>query len=98
MVAVDDDADLTIHNHSSAVLTAVHVAHVDDHRWGPNLLPQALYPGEDLVIHDVECGRYDVLVVDERGVDCELHDFWLCFEDGGWEVTNATLAECAFRW
>ena len=94
--ADDAGASLMVHNHSDYVLTAVHVADVGNPHWGPNLLPDVLYPSEDLVIHDLDCGAYDVLVVDDNGVRCRLHYLDMCFHDEGWVVTNATLAACAF--
>jgi hypothetical protein len=93
---VTDDATLIVHNHSSYVLTEVRIAEVDDRHWGPNLLPDVLYPGEDLVIDDIDCGHYDVLVVDETGVDCVLADLDLCFGDESWVIDDLTLDFCAF--
>ena len=46
-----------------------------------NLLPDFLFPGEELVITDIRCGYYDVLVVDETGVNCTLTDIGLCVSD-----------------
>jgi hypothetical protein len=97
VIITDDDATLTIHNHSDHVLVQVHLADDDDRTWGPNLLPDVLHPGEDLVIDDISCGRYDVLVVDDENVECELRNLDLCFHDEGWVVDNTTLALCAFR-
>ncbi len=91
-----DDATLTIHNHSSFVLTEVRLAEVDDRSWGPNLLPDVLYPGEDVVIHDIACAAYDVLVVEETDVECVLPDLWLCFNDERWIIHDSTLARCSF--
>jgi hypothetical protein len=96
VIIADDDATLTVHNHSSYVLTEVHLAEVDDPTWGPNLLPDVLYPGEDLVIVDIECGDYDVLVVDEYDVECVLAGLTLCFDDESWTIDDVTLAICAF--
>ena len=95
-VFVGDDASLTVHNHSSYVLTEVHLADVGDRHWGPNLLPDVLFPGEDLVITDISCGHYDVMVVDETGVDCVLGDLHLCFDDESWVIDDFTLDVCAF--
>jgi hypothetical protein len=96
IIFADDDATLTIHNESSYVLTEVRLAEVDDPSWGPNLLPDVLYPGEHLVIVDIDCGDYDVLVVDEFGVECVLADITLCFEDEDWVIDDVTLDFCAF--
>lgn len=91
-----DDSTFTIVNDSSYVLTEVHVAEVDSRTWGPNLLPDFLYPGEELVVTDIECGSYDVMVTDETGVDCVLGNVELCFDDDAWVITDFTLDVCAF--
>jgi hypothetical protein len=96
-IIVTDDASLTVHNHSRFVLTEVHLAPVDQRTWGPNLLPDVLYPGEDLVIVDIDCDTYDVLVVDQFSHQCILEDLFLCFHDESWMIDDVTLAECAFN-
>jgi len=91
------DNEFIIANRSDFVLEEVHLAEINDPTWGPNLLPDVLFPGEDLVIIDIACGRYDVLIVDEFGTDCELIDNSLCFNDTDhWTITNTTLGVCAF--
>jgi len=89
------DSSITIDNASSHVLTEVRVAPVDQVDWGPNLLPDVLYPDESLTI-DVACDTYDVLVSDDRGRSCVLGDLDLCFSDNIWTIDNATLRNCGF--
>lgn len=89
--------NLVVANRSDFTLDEVHIAEVNDPTWGPNLLPDVLFPGEDLVITDIACGTYDVLVVDELGTSCELDGTELCFMDTDqWTITNTTLGVCAF--
>lgn len=89
--------DLIVANRSDVVLDEVRLAEVNDPTWGPNVVPDVLFPGEDLVIVDISCGSYDVLVVDELGTSCELLDNELCFNDTDrWTITNTTLGFCAF--
>jgi hypothetical protein len=92
----EGDSTLTVVNDSSFVLTEIHLAPVDAPTWGPNMIPDELFPGEEVVIVDIECDFYDVLVTDKTGVDCELTDFDLCFDDATWIVDDATLDSCAF--
>lgn len=93
----DGDSTLTVSNRSSYWLDEIHLADVNDPSWGPDLVDGSLAPGEDLTIFDIECGRYDVLVVDETGVECELANLDLCFDDGHWIVDDVTLDVCAFN-
>lgn len=56
---------------------------------------EPLRKGDSITV-DVDCGDYNVLVVDETGVECELVGVDLCFDDDGWVITNGTLDRCAF--
>src|SRR4030095_16394193 len=66
------DATLTVANDRSFVVTEIPPTGVHSSTWGPNLIPDAMLPGESVVIVDIACGRYDVMVTDETGVDCVL--------------------------
>lgn len=91
----DGDSDLTIFNESNYYLIQIQLAEVNDRTWGPNLLGRDdLPPGGSLTIVDIECGRYDVLIVDELGTACELIDLGLCFDSADWFITDATLDSC----
>jgi hypothetical protein len=90
-------SDFTVSNRSSYFLNEIHLAPVDSTTWGPDLLPGDLAPGEDLVITSIQCDTYDVLVVDETGVDCELHNIDLCANSDGWTIDDTTLDVCAFN-
>jgi hypothetical protein len=75
------DASLHVVNNSDFVIEELYLTDVGSRDWGPNLLgSRPLVPGEDLII-DVECGYYDALLIDEDGVDCELHDLDLCLNE-----------------
>lgn len=93
----DGDSTFSIYNDSDYVLTEVYVAEIDDPTWGSNYLDEPLFPGDELVIVDIECDTYDVLIVDEFDVECELLNLDLCFDDDTWVVDNQTLDFCAFQ-
>jgi hypothetical protein len=91
--AVDEDVDdssLTVVNDSDFIIEAVYITDVNASGWGPNLAPDALFPGESLIITDIECGTYDALLIDETGLECELLGIDLCFDDATWHITNNT--------
>ena len=50
-----------------------------------------LFPDEEILL-GVSCDFYDALVVDEEGVDCELLDLDLCFNDATWVIQNDTCS------
>lgn len=91
----EGDSTLTIANDSSFFIDEIHLAEVSDPNWGPDLIGD-LAPGEEVTIVDITCGTYDVLVVDETGVECELGNLDLCFNDDIWVITDLTLDVCAF--
>ena len=93
--SISSEGTITVRNDSSHVLTEVRVAPIDQVDWGPNLLPDVLYPGEDLTV-SVACDTYDVLVTDDRDRMCVLGDLDLCFSDNVWVIDNATLRSCGF--
>jgi len=86
---------ITIQNSSTHVLTALHVAPVDQLSWGPNLLPDVLFTNEQITIL-VTCSTYDVMVTDDLQRDCVLGNLDLCFTDQHWVIDNFTLRNCGY--
>jgi hypothetical protein len=97
IIVDDDDNTLTVYNESSYVIDFLYITEVDTFDWGPNVLGgSALFPGDSITV-DVGCDTYDIKVVDETGVECELYNVDVCFgEDDGWVVDDFTLDTCAF--
>jgi len=84
------DASLLVVNDSDFVIEELYLTDIGSGSWGRNLLAgDVLYPGEELLLA-VECGYYDALLVDEDGVDCEIHDIDLCLNDATWVIRNNT--------
>jgi hypothetical protein len=84
------DASLRVRNDSDFTITEIHVTSVGSVDWGPNLISgDVLFPDEMLTI-DVNCDTYDALLVDEDGVDCEIHNVDLCFNTADWIIQNNT--------
>ncbi len=92
-----DDSSLTIANDSSFILLELFITEVDNLSYGPDLLGNdVLRPGEAITV-SLDCDFYDVLVVDEDEIECELLSLDLCFEDALWSVDNRQLNACAFQ-
>jgi hypothetical protein len=84
------DASLRVENQSDFAIVEIRVTPVGSPSWGSNLLGgDILEPGESLVL-GTDCGFYDALLVDEAGVDCEVHDVDLCLNDARWIIRNTT--------
>jgi hypothetical protein len=83
-------------NESDYIIEDIYVTQVDTFDWGPDLLGgDVLRSGESITIA-VDCDVYDIKVIDETGVECELHDIDVCLEDDGWVIDDVTLDACAF--
>jgi hypothetical protein len=86
------DAALAVHNESDFAIVELHVTQVGNSDWGPNLLGgSALRPGDSISLA-VNCDTYDALLVDDSGVDCQLHSVQLCFSSSDWVIQNNTCA------
>jgi len=94
-VSACTNADLTITNNSDFAITEMHVTQVDNPSWGPNLIAgDVLLPGEFTTI-STTCDTYDVMLVDEAGVSCEIDSIDLCANSRDFVITNNTCV--AFR-
>jgi hypothetical protein len=86
------ESTLRVYNQSDFAITELHVADVGSASWGTNLLGgDPLYPGESLTL-GVDCGTYNVLLIDEQGVDCQVDGVDLCLNDAKWVIHNNTCA------
>lgn len=86
------DSSLEVRNNSDYTIDELYLTDVNSSSWGSNLLGgDALFPNESFVL-GVDCGYYDALIVDETGVECELHDLDLCLNDALWMITNNTCS------
>ena len=88
-------ASLYVTNNSDFSITEMHVTDVNNPSWGANLIAgDVLMPGEQVRI-DTTCSTYDVLLVDEQGVSCEIDSIDLCANSADFVITNSTCV--AFR-
>lgn len=86
----DTSGSLRVQNNSDFEIVEIHVTSVGSSTWGPNLIPgDTLAPGDGLTL-DVSCDTYDALLIDESGVDCQIHDVDLCLNNADWIINNNT--------
>jgi hypothetical protein len=84
------DASLRVENRSDFAIVEIRVTSVGSSTWGPNLIEgDVLAPGESLTL-GVDCGFYDALLIDQDGVDCQLHNVDLCLNNADWIIHNDT--------
>ncbi|MEZ4364733.1 MAG: hypothetical protein R2939_00430 [Kofleriaceae bacterium] len=88
IVTDGSDAELRVVNQSDFVIEDLYITETQSPTWGPDLLGgDVLFPGESLYVA-VSCDYYDILVVDETGLQCEIRDLELCFDDATWVLRN----------
>ena len=88
------DASLRIDNDSSYALYGIYITPTNVDSWGLDWLgADILYPGDSITIN-LDCDYYDVKMVDEDGVECEVYDVDLCYNDTAWSITNTYLDSC----
>jgi hypothetical protein len=81
VLVVDDENTLVIENDSNFFLDRIYIAEDGDDSWGSNLAPSdGLGPDEAMEV-ELDCGEYDLRVVDEEGLSCLVRDIDLCLGD-----------------
>lgn len=84
------NATLHVHNNSDFSIVDIRVTSVGATTWGDNLIAgTTLAPKQSLAVN-VNCDFYDVRLVDQQGVDCEIHDVELCASHADWVIDNNT--------
>jgi hypothetical protein len=73
-----DNGELTILNESEFVIEQVFVAEAGSDLGGQNLAPDGGIPPDDRQSIVLTCGLYDLLLIDEDEVDCDLYDLDIC--------------------
>jgi len=55
-----------------------------------------LAPGDAFEVSGIECGTYDIRIVDEDSDECILDAVDLCADDAVWRIDDVELASCVF--
>lgn len=91
----DDSSSLVIANESSYSFIEINLSPIDRVAWGADLLgTDILIPGEQLETSGIECGIYDIRVIDEDNDMCVLDTVDLCQDSAVWRIDDAELAGC----
>ena len=98
VVVSDDTNTITVYNESSYDIYELYVTPDYMFDWGRNLLSgDVLAAYGDYITVEVDCDVYDIKVVDDTGLACELYGIDVCFgEDDGLVIDDITLDDCAF--
>ena len=93
----DLDSELTIENESSFTMIGIYLSPTSSVQWGEDLLGRdVLEPGDSLEISGIECGVYDIRIVDEDDDECILESVDLCLDQATWSIDDDELIDCQF--
>ena len=82
-------------NQSKWEIHHIYFGSTSERTWGDDYLGEdVLAKGDSLTLTDIECGDYDIKVVDEDGDECIIEEVSLCGEDAYWKITDKDLLEC----
>ena len=97
LAACGTDSTLTIDNASSYALAEINLSPEDSTSWGADLLgSDVLLPGEALEVSGIQCGTYDIRIIDEDLDECILPSVDLCVDNAIWRISDLELAACQF--
>jgi hypothetical protein len=93
----DGSSTLTVENHSSVSLIEMNLSPTTSISWGADLLgTDVLEPGDVVHFSGVDCGTYDIRIVDETNDACILDSVDLCLSNAVWSIDDAELVACGF--
>lgn len=88
------DATLTVFNDSGFTIVELNLVPNFAGTWGRDYLGgHDLLDGEEITLA-VECGTYDVRLIDEDDFVCEVLDVDLCLNNADFVITPTTLEDC----
>lgn len=95
--AARSDSEVTMVNRSSWDIYEIYLSPVEDDEWGDDLLEDdVLVSGDSVLIYDIPCGDYDILLVDEDADECILEGVGLCGDSEEWVIRDRQLLACQF--
>ncbi len=90
-----DTASVTLANRSSWDIHRLYISSSRSKRWGPDQLgDEILNSGYSFTLSGLDCGEYDLKLIDEDGDVCEVHEIYLCGAEGEQSLTDKDLLEC----
>jgi len=95
LYAAKKKATVKIINQSKWEIHHLFLSSTEDDQWGPDQLEdEILAKGDSVTLTGIDCGTYDIKVVDEDGDECVIEEVELCGDDSYWKITDKELLEC----
>ncbi len=94
-VAARDDSEVIFVNQSNWAIHELYFSPTDEADWGPDQLGRrTIETGGRFTLTGVECGTWDVRVVDEDGDVCIIRSVALCGDTDRWVIKDRDLLAC----
>jgi len=89
----DMDSQVTFRNDSSWKINELYFSRSASNVWGKDQLGRkTLRNGDSFTLTDIQCGTYDVKLIDEDGDQCDIDKVQLCDEAHTWSIRDNELA------
>ena len=89
-------ATIKVVNQSKWEIHHLYLSSTTDKHWGPDQLGDEVIQakGGAFTLTKIDCGDYDIKVVDEDGDECVVEAVNLCGDDTVWKITDKILLAC----
>ena len=94
--AAKKKATIKVVNQSKWEIHHLYLSSTSDKHWGPDQLGAEVISagGGSFKLTNIDCGDYDIKIVDEDGDECVTEKVNLCGDDTVWKITDKTLLAC----
>lgn len=93
--AAKKKATTKVINQSKWEIHHLYLSPSKDRHWGEDQPgAQVLAKRDSITVTDIDCGDYDIRVVDEDRDECVIEEVSLCGDDSYWKITDKELLEC----
>lgn len=90
-----EKSDITFINESGFDIHEIYLSPSEEREWGPDQLDDdVLEDDSSLRLHSIECGEFDIKLVDEDDDECIVEEVDLCGESVEWRITPSELLGC----
>jgi hypothetical protein len=88
-------ATIKVVNQSKWEIHHLYLSASDEENWGPDQLgDETIGTGESFTLTHIDCGDYDIKLVDEDGDECVVEEVNLCGDSTVWKITDKILLKC----
>ena len=89
------EASLLISNESNRDFKQLYLSSDAGVNWGAERVGDSVIPsGGSFQVSQLACGSYNIRLVQESGVECQIDNVSICGTEAVWSVTDKMLGSC----